>query len=402
MATWRYLALRCAIVLVVALLAGLSVEDSSGAATTQRNRWRLANGDVRNSSVNRAEDSLGVANVDRLRRAWSRRLVRNTNATPLIVKGRVFTHCDFDFCAFRLSSGRRLWRVDGHTQSPRPAIGGGMVVFQRSTHPLRLVAVRAASGKRVWTRTIGDAAHIGGWMTMHKGNVLLSATDGNMYALDRNTGKERWRTRIGYGYAPAASRGFLFTTASDASTPHLKVFRADDGRPAWLAYHDSAAVGAPVVMGGRVFIRTEHGDVYGWETHGCGEEVCHPQFKSSTRLVEGRSHPAAWRGRLYFQTHDGRVHVISTKTGKHLWRTTGGHASNNTPTIANGVMYVADGHSLRAFAARGCGRATCSPLWERRPPGADGLSSRPVVAAGSVVVLGGRDVLLHRYAIPSR
>jgi hypothetical protein len=58
-----------------------------------------------------------------------------------------------------------------------------------------------------------------------------------------------------------------------------------------------------------------------------------------------------------------RVVVRDLKTRAIRWTRTFPSGGVNTPTIANGRLFVVTGGGIHAFALDGCGASTCNPLW---------------------------------------
>ena len=70
----------------------------------------------------------------------------------------------------------------------------------------------------------------------------------------------------------------------------------------------------------------------------------------------------------------------------------------SSPAVANGVVYVGSVDSkLYAFAAAGCGKQACPPLWSAATGGA--VYASPAVSNGTVYV-GSFDGKLYAYGLP--
>ena len=67
--------------------------------------------------------------------------------------------------------------------------------------------------------------------------------------------------------------------------------------------------------------------------------------------------------------------------------------------MANGVVYVgSDDNHLYAFAARGCGAVTCSPLWTATTGG--DINSSPALG-NRMVYVGSADGQLYAFGLPT-
>ncbi|HEX7625618.1 MAG TPA: PQQ-binding-like beta-propeller repeat protein [Gaiellaceae bacterium] len=153
----------------------------------------------------------------------------------------------------------------------------------------------------------------------------------------------------------------------------------------------------PVVAGGRLFLATFDGRMYGidahtgravwrYDTHRCG--WASPAI-AGTLVIEtfiGHSCAADTPG------SDGEVIAFSRRTGAIAWRRTIGPVESS-PLVDRGVVFVADwtGHVLALAARTGVTR------WSFRTGGA--IKSSPSLAAGRIYV-GGYDG--HVYALAAR
>jgi outer membrane protein assembly factor BamB len=86
---------------------------------------------------------------------------------------------------------------------------------------------------------------------------------------------------------------------------------------------------------------------------------------------------------VFTATDAGTVYAVDAATGTILWSAATGAPVDQMPALANGVLYVTPrtGQVL-AFAAAGCGAATCAPLYQFDTGGP--VSSQPAVAGGLV------------------
>lgn len=93
----------------------------------------------------------------------------------------------------------QLWAVKLSNSIGQPTAAAGKV-FVADLDGLRVVALDAADGKVLWSRTVGGRVHVP--PTYHDGMVLFGCGDGWVYALSAQTGELIWRYRA----APASDR----------------------------------------------------------------------------------------------------------------------------------------------------------------------------------------------------
>jgi len=95
--------------------------------------------------------------------------------------------------------------------------------------------------------------------------------------------------------------------------------------------------------------------------------------------------PALAEGVLYVPTADQRVVAVDAADGAAQWTAATAGVVGVQPAVAGGVVYTGSRTgTVEAFAAAGCGAATCPPLWSAGAGAA--ITGAPAVASGSVYV----------------
>ncbi|HEU0031420.1 MAG TPA: PQQ-binding-like beta-propeller repeat protein [Kofleriaceae bacterium] len=106
--------------------------------------------------------------------------------------------------------------------------------------------------------------------------------------------------------------------------------------------------------------------------------------------------PAAAYGHVYVISNDGWLYAAASRTGVVEWKadvhpyaTAPIDTARFSPTVYNGMIYVAIGSRLFAFSASGCGAATCQPAWYADLPIIVGSwQTAPAIGKGNVYVVG--------------
>ena len=158
---------------------------------------------------------------------------------------------------------------------------------------------------------------------------------------------------------------------------------------------------SPTVVDGFAYFGTAAGQLLAFPAH-C-QSSCEPVWR--IQLGQGVFNtPAVVNGVLYVGTASKRGHLFAFDVNDCA--TTGGTCSplwtasvavgDSSPTVADGVVYVgSQRNNVYAFAADGCGRRTCKPLWIGRTDGY--VDNSPAVANG-VVYAGDATGYLYAFA----
>ena len=112
-----------------------------------------------------------------------------------------------------------------------PAVAHGIVYIGAEVGPVdaTLYALRAATGKKVWTFT--DCCGFDSSAAVADGVVYVGGEDFSAYALDAATGHQLWTSNLGSGVdiSPAVSDGKVFFESADSGA--LYAFGLPGGLP---------------------------------------------------------------------------------------------------------------------------------------------------------------------------
>ncbi len=196
--------------------------------------------------------------------------------------------------------------------------------------------------------------------------IYIGSGDGNVYAINANTGIARWRHATGAAVAstPAVANGLVYVNGNDG---RFRAIRAGDGRLAW-SFATGAAV--PLKWG------YESGEIY-----------------TSSPALEGSA--------VVFGAQDGHVYALDARTGRERWRFRTGGRVYSSPAIAGGTVYAADqagsvfalsltsGRQIWRFDTEGTRLNSAEWGFDRTT-----VQSSPAVVGGTVYV-GARDGFLY-------
>jgi eukaryotic-like serine/threonine-protein kinase len=220
------------------------------------------------------------------------------------------------------------------------------------------------------------------------GVVYVASLDGYLYAIDANTGSQRWSIAIQTGSylesSPAVVNGVVYIGSSDYK---LYAIDASTGKILWFATTQNVLTSSPTFANGVVYVGSGDTRLYAFNASGCGHPSCAPLWTAPTS--DGiDSSPAVADGVIYVSSQDGTLAAFNASTGALLWSAAPTKKIlyiTSSPTVANNIVYVgSEDGKLYAFNASGCGHSSCSPLWATSAGGA--IESSPAVANGVVYV----------------
>lgn len=168
--------------------------------------------------------------------------------------------------ATSLIGGEPGWEVvlsppTGRSDLERLAdIDGAMAVVGQDVYATgyqgQMAALAAESGQILWSREI--PTHVG--LGADEENVYVVSGTGELIALDRQTGNERWRQDALLRRQPTAPVPFGDTVVTGDLEGYVHFFSKADGRPvARVRVDDRMLSAAPVVIGEKLYVQSETG-----------------------------------------------------------------------------------------------------------------------------------------------
>lgn len=165
---------------------------------------------------------------------------------------------------------------------------------------------------------------------------------------------------------------------------------------------------SPAVAGGLVYIGTDQGVLVAYPAKGCGSDFCTEPAWQSVGLAQIVDSPTVANGVVYVgsqtnsQSNDGKLNAFAAQGCglahcAPLWQGDAGSESilASSPVVWNGLVFVGTyGAKLFAFDVAGCGQALCQPVWTGTLGGP--TSSTPVVYKG-VLYIGATDGRLYAF-----
>jgi outer membrane protein assembly factor BamB len=279
-----------------------------------------------------------VVNVEAFNIPSYRREINPKNSwaspTPVIEKDRVYVHFGADGTAALNASGTILWKARFDYQSQHGA-GGSPIVY---------------------------------------GDLLIFSCDGSdvafVVALDKHTGKVKWKTNRGFPADQAYTTPLVIRAANRDQLISVGAFRARaydpaTGKEIWRVRYDDgfSNVPRPVFAHGLVFIATgfQQPALLAVRPDGTGDVTKTHIAWALKRGAPLTPSPLAVGDELYVVTDGGIATCLDAKTGGVVWQQRLGGTYSASPVFADGRIYflaeqgvttvIAPGREFRRLAA---------------------------------------------------
>ena len=224
------------------------------------------------------------------------------------------------------------WSADGGKGAEKDSYGDFRVWLQSyllvaADYKGRIKAFDAETGKSVWTADV-DVDLISGAGGGTDGVVLIGSQEGDVFALEEETGVERWHQKLNSEILspPKSEDGIAVVRTADGQLTGLDL---TDGEVLWryqrkvplLSLRGSSA---PVIADGQVIAGYANGRLVSVSLYDGSEQwekrVAVPRGRSELeRLVDIDSDPVVRDGRVYVVAHNGRVASLSLYDGGMIW-----------------------------------------------------------------------------------
>ena len=257
-----------------------------------------------------------------------------------------------------------LWAYTGlppDPPQPSTAIGGTSVPLSAFDWPQAGGGVANASAAVASLVSVGDApqalweysagAPIVAPPAVVGARVFVTAEDGSVVALDRETGELLWRYDSGLTAAvtPAVSDGLVFVVFKPGIVSALS---EDSGDVVWSKRLPVASLPSPTVADGRLFVaETDRNRLLALDA-ATGETLW--DYRLSDWVV---APPAVNDGLLIATSNDAKIHVLNVNTGKlrMIYNAGEGRWTRGGPVVTDDLLHVSsngvrrDGNRARVW-----------------------------------------------------
>ena len=280
--------------------------------------------------------------------------------------------------------------------------GGKSSAKAKAEQPAELVKIASPIGvSKLWSVDLGDGEERR-WLRQHaavaNGRVYAADDEGNLIALDANTGKELWSGNAislehagsklkfwkheaiegGLTGSPGVGEGLVVIGGRNGEV----VAFSEAGEKKWETKVTSEVLSAPLIQGGLVIVRSNDGRVFGLDTGGQRKWVYDRGLP--TLSVRGNATPVGSDGVVFVGYDDGTLVALRAADGGRLWEQRIAEPEGRTELarmadidgellLDGSTLYVVSFHDrVMALAA-----ATGQPLWTHDVGGWSGAALAP-------------------------
>lgn len=266
---------------------------------------------------------------------WSQNIGVDVPSPVTIVGDVIYVGSDrYWLYALDSQTGETVWEF--RTQAAvysAPLVLDGRVYFGSADG--RVYAVDLATQEAVWQVEVGDWLI---WSLAEANGLLYAASDTGLYALDRETGEERWVAGSGSAWnAPAVSNGVVYA----GSDGFFYALEATTGQTIWQFEDDDEAWSPPAVADGLVYVGNRNQVLFALDA-ASGEERW--RFEAADWTT---TDPTVVDGVIYLGegNHDRRegpryLYALDAQSGVELWRFEASGRLLTAPLPGDGVVYV--------------------------------------------------------------
>ena len=253
---------------------------------------------------------------------------------------------------FRLRNSALLNPKNSHA-SPTPIVDGDRIYVHFGAQGTAAVS---ATGEIIWkVRLQYDSQHGNGGSPVLYGDLLIVNCDGFddafVVALDKQTGKGRWRTSRPQPWSQAYSTPLIINVAGrdllvSAGAFHAMAYDPQNGKEIWRVNYPEgfSNVPRPVYGDGLVFITTgfQQPSVMAVRPDGKGDVTRTHVAWTLSRGAPLTPSPLIVGDELYVVTDAGIASSIDARTGSINWQHRLGEGVSASPVLADGRVYFLD------------------------------------------------------------
>jgi outer membrane protein assembly factor BamB len=251
---------------------------------------------------------------------------------------------------FKIAANRRDINPKNSWASPTPVIDGDRIYVHFGADG---TAALSQTGEIIWkNRFEYQSQHGAGGSPIVYGDLLIFNCDGSdaafVIALDKHTGKTKWKTNRGYPADQAYTTPLVVRTGEQDQLISVGAFRVRSyepltGKEIWRVRYDEgfSNVPRPVFAHGLVYITTgfQQPELLAIRPDGKGDVTKTHIAWSLKRGAPLTPSPIIVGDELYVVTDGGIASCIDAKTGAVIWQSRLGGTYSASPVFAEGRLY---------------------------------------------------------------
>jgi outer membrane protein assembly factor BamB len=207
-------------------------------------------------------------------------------------------------------------------------------VAQNFTNPITYTVYAEDGSTRSYVVSVQNEAQ-----AIQSKTVYFGDEDGNFYALDALTGIQIWRhtfpsaSNLTYG-APAYYDGNIFTASSNGGD--IFCLNALNGNLVWQYHASNTGIeSSPTVMNGVVYFGTNDDEIIALDANN-GNLIW--RYMTGGNVSTG---PIISNGNLYIGSSDTRLYSLDISSGQQIWNSPmSGLINQSGPVFSNSNLYV--------------------------------------------------------------
>ena len=194
---------------------------------------------------------------------------------------------------------------------------------------------------------------------VYRGRIYIGSQDGKLHARDEATGTAAsgWPKVLGgiIGQSsPVAANGIVYQMSqlSAGTAGYLHAYDVTTGaiRSGFPVFVEGVVRGAPIVVGGVVYLASSNGKIYGFDAAAGTARPGYPITVSGAPMLRGT--PAYFDGYIYVGADDGHLYIYDVGTRSLIASIpASGAFGTSSPAISGGMLYYhsQSEHKLNAF-----------------------------------------------------
>lgn len=198
-----------------------------------------------------------------------------------------------------------------------------------SVEPAKLVDFKSSAKIEVrWNADVGDAGPSVLSPAVTREAVFAANAKGKLYRLDRNTGKQVWRTDSGFPITGGVGAGEGLVLVG-GEKGELAAYDEDSGKQQWQVKVSSDVLSAPKIADGTVVVRTGNQRITGLSAKD-GSRLWLYERSTPTLIVRSHASVMIQNGLVYAGFAAGKLAAIGLKNGVVVWESSVSQPRGNT------------------------------------------------------------------------